>query len=182
MSIDNWMKNLPTAAEVNRRQAIADAERTAANKAAARKVRDEEFAPIFNLLGKEAPGTQDGDDAVSYTKHVLDTALKQRSPTYHDKDISKTPDDQLSVVKKAIFEEVKQEYLNPTALTLPEGNGLTPRIRKDELGIARFKDYIGKPNACWDQFRRPNQLVVAFKNPKTGHVDQCIPEHLLGAK
>jgi hypothetical protein len=70
-----------------------------------------------------------------------------------------------AAVEDAIYADAETAADN--GVHVPTGK-LVARIRKDPMGLSRFKDYVGAPNVCWDQFKLKTAFVKRWGDEKNG--------------
>ena len=107
-----------------------------------------------------------GESSQAYRARLA-SKFQKYSDKFKDSDLFKVKDAAvLAGVEDAIYADAVTASNNGGMDVAP--NTLIPRIRKDDMGIARFKDYIGRPDACWNQFKLRTQFVKRWGDEKTG--------------
>lgn len=112
-----------------------------------------------------APVFVNGEAEHDYRVRLL-SKYQKHSKRYKDSDLAKVLDESVfSTIEDAIYADAMAAAEHPADVP---ANVLIPRIRKDATGLARFKDYLGQPGACWNRFKLPTRFVKRFGDEKTG--------------
>jgi hypothetical protein len=122
--------------------------------------------PVYQAFGDSAgaPAFLNGEALPDYQRRLL-TKVKQHSPRWKDKDLSRVDASVLDIAEEQIYADAMQAALHPTDLPV----GVLREIKKIDEANRVVRHFVSNDEAaCWRQFGTPGGARLGCINANVG--------------